>query len=90
MVNLSLSEEHEMLRESVRDFAEREVGPKISEYDKQQKSLYKEVLTKMGELGILGVCIPEKYGGSGLDYISLALACEELLYQREEPHTIYA
>ncbi|MHA2239227.1 MAG: acyl-CoA dehydrogenase family protein [Candidatus Hodarchaeales archaeon] len=78
MVNLSLSEEHEMLRESVRDFAEREVGPKISDYDKQQKSVYKEVLPKMGELGILGVCIPEKYGGSGLDYISLALACEEL------------
>ncbi|MHA2225039.1 MAG: acyl-CoA dehydrogenase family protein [Candidatus Hodarchaeales archaeon] len=78
MVELSLTEEHEMLRDSVRDFAEREVAPKVSDYDKQQKSLYPEVLPKMGELGILGVCIPERYGGAGLDYIALALACEEL------------
>lgn len=78
MVDFSLSEEHEMLRDSVRDFAEREVAPIVSEYDKQQKSLYKKILPIMGELGILGVCIPEKYGGAGLDYFALALACEEL------------
>jgi glutaryl-CoA dehydrogenase (non-decarboxylating) len=78
MIDFTLSEEHEMLRNSVRDYIERDVAPKVSEYDKQQKSLYPEVLPKMGELGILGVCIPEKYGGAGFDYISLALVCEEL------------
>jgi glutaryl-CoA dehydrogenase (non-decarboxylating) len=78
MVDFSLSEEHELLRDSVRDFIEREVAPIVSKYDKQQKSLYKKILPKMGELGILGVCFPEKYGGSGLDYFALAIVCEEL------------
>ena len=78
MINFSLSEENVMLRDSVRDFAEREVSPIISDYDKQQKSVYKKVLPIMGKLGILGVCIPEKWGGAGLDYVALALACEEL------------
>jgi glutaryl-CoA dehydrogenase (non-decarboxylating) len=78
MIDFTLSEEQEMLQRSVRDYAERDVAPKVSEYDKQQKSLYPEVLPKMGELGILGVCIPEKYGGAGFDYIALALVCEEL------------
>jgi glutaryl-CoA dehydrogenase (non-decarboxylating) len=78
MIDFKLSEEQEMLKNSVRDYVERDVAPKVSEYDKQQKSLYPEVLPKMGELGILGVCIPEKYGGAGFDYISLAIVCEEL------------
>ncbi|MFX0084830.1 MAG: acyl-CoA dehydrogenase family protein [Candidatus Hodarchaeota archaeon] len=78
MIDFTLSEEQEMLQNSVRDYAERDAAPKVSEYDKQQKSLYPEVLPKMGELGILGVCIPEKYGGAGFDYIALALVCEEL------------
>ena len=78
MIDLKLSEEHIMLRDSVRDYVERDVAPKVSEYDKMQKSLYPEVLPKMGELGILGVCIPEKYSGAGFDYIALALVCEEL------------
>ncbi len=78
MIDFSLAEEQIMLRDSVRDFTEREIAPKVSDYDKQQKSLYPEVLPKMGELGILGVCIPEKYGGAGFDNIALALVCEEL------------
>lgn len=78
MVDFSLSEEHEMLRDSVRDFTEREVSPIVSEYDKQQKSLYPKLIPKMGELGLLGVCFPEKYGGAGLDYLALAIVCEEL------------
>ncbi|PWI48546.1 butyryl-CoA dehydrogenase [Candidatus Heimdallarchaeota archaeon B3_Heim] len=77
-MDFSLTEEHQMLRDSVRDFAEREVGPIISEYDKRQKSVYPQVLPKMGELGILGVCIPEKLEGSGLDYLALAIVSEEL------------
>ncbi len=78
MIDFKLSEEHLMLRDSVKDYVERDIAPKVNEYDKAQKSLYPEVLPKMGELGILGVCIPEKYGGAGFDYIALALVCEEL------------
>ena len=78
MIDFSLTEEHQMLRDSARDFFEREVGPIISEHDKQQKSVYPQVLLKMGELVLLGVCIPEKLGGSGLDYLSLAITSEEL------------
>jgi glutaryl-CoA dehydrogenase (non-decarboxylating) len=78
MVDFSLSEEHDMLRDSVREFLEREVEPIVSDYDKQQKSLYPKMIPKMGELGLLGVCFPERYGGAGLDYIALAIVCEEL------------
>jgi glutaryl-CoA dehydrogenase (non-decarboxylating) len=61
----------------VREFAEREVAPYIQEWEAKQE-FHPEVLKRMGELGILGLPIPERYGGGGFDYISLALACEEL------------
>ena len=78
MVDFSLSEEHIMLRDSVRDFVEKEVNPIVGDYDKQQKSLYPKIIPMMAELGYLGVCFPEKLGGAGLDYLALAIICEEL------------
>jgi glutaryl-CoA dehydrogenase (non-decarboxylating) len=63
----------------VRDFARTEVGPRIRELDRSQQ-FDKAILTKMASLGILGLCVPEKYGGAGLDYVGLGLACEELEY----------
>lgn len=61
----------------VRDFAEKEIAPFIREWD--EKSHFEPaVLRKMGEMGILGISIPEKYGGGGMDYNSLAIVCEEL------------
>jgi len=63
----------------VREFAQREVAPFIQEWD-AKGAFQPHILAKMGELGILGLPIPEEFGGSGQDYVSLALACEELEY----------
>lgn len=79
MIDFALTEEQIMIQKLARDFAQKEVAPKIREND--QKAFFdKNILTKMGELGILGLSIPTQYGGSGGDYISLGLACEELEY----------
>ncbi len=76
-MDFALSDEHRMVQQMVRDFAQKEVAPIIQEYDRKQEQA-PFVLPRMGELGILGICIPVKYGGQGMDYISLGLACEEL------------
>ncbi len=76
-MDFSLSEEHRMVQQMVRDFALKEVAPVIKEYDRKSEPA-PFVLPRMGELGILGICLPIKYGGQGMDYISLGLACEEL------------
>jgi alkylation response protein AidB-like acyl-CoA dehydrogenase len=77
MTDFSLSQEHLMVQKMVREFAQKEVAPVIKECDRQQQ-MADFVLPRMGELGILGICLPVKYGGQGMDYISLGLACEEL------------
>ena len=79
MIDFELTEEHKAVRKMVRDFVTKEIIPNASKWDKEHRVDY-ELTKKMGQLGILGICIPEKYGGSGLDYISLAIACEELEY----------
>ena len=61
------------------DFARKNIAPNIKENDREQK-FDPSILKKMAELNILGLCFPEKYGGAGMDYISLGLACEELEY----------
>ena len=76
-MDFSLSNEHLMAQKMVRDFAQKEVAPVIKEFDRKQEPI-PWVLDRMGELGILGICFPVKYGGQGMDYISLGLACEEL------------
>jgi alkylation response protein AidB-like acyl-CoA dehydrogenase len=76
-MDFRLSDEHEMVVRMVRDFAEKEVAPIIREWDRRQE-MAPHILPRMGELGILGVCLPERYGGQGFDYISLGLVCEEL------------
>jgi len=78
LLDLSLSEEHIMLRDSVRAFVEKEISPIAGEFDRQHKSLYPKIIPKMAELGYLGVCFPESLGGAGLDYLALAIICEEL------------
>ncbi len=82
--DMFLGEEHQLLRQTVRQFAEREVLPHIRDWDRQgaredgDMSHVRPILKRMGELGFLGICIPEKYGGAGMDYLSLAVVCEEL------------
>ena len=78
-MDFRLSSEHEMIRKMVYDFAQKEVAPTITEWDQKQE-MAPHVLEKMAEQGLLGICVPVKYGGQGMDYISLGLACEELEY----------
>ncbi len=79
MIDFDLSEDHRAVEQMVRDFAGAEVAPHIREND-AKKHFDPSILTKMAELNILGICVPESYGGAGMDYISLGLACEELEY----------
>ncbi|MEW5934323.1 MAG: acyl-CoA dehydrogenase family protein [Bacillota bacterium] len=76
-MDFALTDEHRMVREMVRQFAEKEAAPRIKELD-QRHEWDTGLVKRMGELGILGLVFPEKYGGGGMDYISLAIACEEL------------
>jgi glutaryl-CoA dehydrogenase (non-decarboxylating) len=82
-----LGEEHELLRRTVRDFAEKEVAPHIRAWDRsgaehgegpENRPHIRPILKRMGELGLLGICLPQKYGGAGMDYLALAVVCEEL------------
>ncbi len=76
-MDFSLSQEHQMVQKMVRDFAQKEIAPVIKEHDRKQEPI-PWAIKRMGELGILGICFPVRYGGQGMDYISLGLACEEL------------
>ncbi len=76
-MDFALTEEHRMVQEMVRDFAQKEVAPIIKEYDRKQE-MAPHLLPRLAELGILGICFPARYGGQGMDYIALGLACEEL------------
>ncbi len=78
-MNFDLNDEQIQVRDLVREWAAREVAPHIREWDIAGK-VDRSIIDKLGEMGILGLPIPEAYGGLGLDYISLALACEELEY----------
>src|SRR5258705_2263016 len=77
MIEFELTEDHQALVQTVREFAQNEVAPYIKEWDEKQY-FERSVFEKMAALNLLGVCIPEQYGGAGFDYISLGLVCEEL------------
>src|SRR5260221_2987923 len=76
-MDFNLTEEQLQAQKMVRDFVETEIRPIIKEADRTQ-TMNPSILPRLGELGILGICIPEKYGGQGFDYITLGLVCEEL------------
>lgn len=76
-MDFTLSNEHRMVQQMVRDFVQKEVAPVIKEYDRKQE-MAPFILPRMAQLGILGINIPVRYGGQGFDYISLGLVCEEL------------
>ena len=76
-MDFTIKQEHLMAQKMVKDFSEKEVLPVIKEADRNSEPI-PWVLKRMGELGILGICYPERYGGQGMDYITLGLVCEEL------------
>jgi glutaryl-CoA dehydrogenase (non-decarboxylating) len=77
VIDFELTEEQIALQKTVREFCRQEVAPYIKEWD--EKAYFEPtILDKMADLGLLGVCIPEQYGGAGFDYVSLGLVCEEL------------
>jgi len=76
-MEFSLSTEQEILRESVRSFAEQEIKPVARELDKKEEFSY-ETMGKMAELGLFGVFVAEQYGGQGMDYVSYIIATEEI------------
>lgn len=76
-MDFALTDEHKMIQGMVHDFAEKEVLPLIKEYDRKRE-FPAQLLPRMAELGLLGVCIPVKYGGAGMDYISLGIVSEGL------------
>jgi short/branched chain acyl-CoA dehydrogenase len=76
-VNFDLSEEHELLRRTVREFAEQRIGPVAEELDREHRFPY-EIVAELAELGLMGIPIPEEYGGGGGDTLSYTLAIEEL------------
>ncbi|WP_419884006.1 acyl-CoA dehydrogenase [Peribacillus sp. B-H-3] len=76
-MNFELTKEQQMIKEMVRDFAEKEIKPKAIELD-QHSRFGEDIFKKIGELGLLGIPFPEEYGGSGGDTVSYAIAVEEI------------
>jgi alkylation response protein AidB-like acyl-CoA dehydrogenase len=77
-MNFDPTEEHQLLRQTVRSFAEKEVAPGIRERDEQERFDRAVMFDRLGELGLAGIVFPEEYGGAEADYISYAIAVEEL------------
>lgn len=76
-MQFKLTEEHEMIRKMVRDFAQNEVAPTAAERDEEER-FDREIFDKMAELGLTGIPWPEEYGGIGSDYLAYCIAVEEL------------
>ena len=79
MISFELTEEHRLLEHTVRDWAAREVAPRIHDLDREHR-FDRNILPQMASLGLLGVSVPAEYGGAGMDYVSLGIASEELEY----------
>jgi len=76
-LGFALTEEQEAVRAMVRDFARTEIAPRVMEWDEAQ-TFPRDVMAKLGELGMLGVLVPEEYGGAGLSYIDYIHVVDEL------------
>ncbi|HWW92711.1 MAG TPA: acyl-CoA dehydrogenase family protein [Vicinamibacteria bacterium] len=79
MIDFELSEEQKAVEKMVREWAGKEVAPRIHDLDREHR-FERRFLKDMADLQLLGICIPEEYGGAGMDYISLGLVSEELEY----------
>jgi glutaryl-CoA dehydrogenase (non-decarboxylating) len=79
LLNFELGEDHRLLEQSVREWAGREVAPRIRELDRAHH-FDRALLPQMASIGLLGICVPARYGGAGMDYLALGIASEELEY----------
>src|SRR5437870_2047168 len=78
-MDFELSEEHQLLEQTVREWAAREVAPRIRDLDREHR-FDRGILPQMAALGLLGVSVPAEFGGAGMDYIGLGVVSEELEY----------
>lgn len=76
-MNFALSEEQQMVKKTVRSFVDKEIMPYIQEWDANHH-FENGIMNRLADLNLMGVCIPEQYGGMGMDYNTLAIVCEEL------------
>jgi alkylation response protein AidB-like acyl-CoA dehydrogenase len=76
-MQLSLTQDQRMMRDSIRDFAQREILPHRMDWDERQH-FPRDLFRKMGEMGLMGMLVPEQYGGAGLTYYEYKMAIEEL------------
>jgi len=74
------TEEHEMLRRSLRSFIDKEIAPHAEEWEQQGGFPYREIFKRFGELGFLGMNTPEEYGGAGADFVSTIVFAEEMVH----------
>src|SRR2546429_7779551 len=79
MLDLALTPDQKQLVETVRDFCSREFAPRIAADDRAVRH-DPEIFAKLASIGLPGVCFPQRYGGHGLDYLSLGVGCEGLEY----------
>ncbi len=80
MIDLDLTEEQQLLEQTIREWGTRAVAPKIKELDRQHRFDADLIFGGFRDLGLFGICVPQEYGGAGMDYICLGLASEELEY----------
>src|SRR4249919_4386256 len=80
MIDFTLTDEQRLLEQSIREWGAREVTPFIRENDRNHHFDRDRILGGMAKLGLLGVSVPQEYGGAGMDYIALGIASEELEY----------
>jgi glutaryl-CoA dehydrogenase (non-decarboxylating) len=80
MINFELTEEQRLLEQTVREWGAKEVAPRIHDLDREHRFDKNLIIGGMKRLGLLGISVPQEYGGAGMDYVCLGLASEELEY----------
>ena len=80
MIDFTVSDEHRLLEQSIREWGARDVAPYIRENDRKHHFDRERILGGMAKLGLLGISVPQEYGGAGMDYLALGIASEELEY----------
>jgi butyryl-CoA dehydrogenase len=82
-----LTQEQEMIRDTLRQFAQERLAPNAAEWERNH-TFPRAALAELGELGAMGIIVPEQWGGAGMDYVSLALAIEEIAFGHGATATI--